>query len=114
RKMIAAAAVAILAEDHANRVAPVNLFDGAGKFARRGFSVLDLAISRENPHAVGAARRRIGAHNVVIQRRTDRVSLFLGPLKPPVGTEQPLLFAREHAKEKRGAKLRASACGGCA
>src|SRR5438094_7467792 len=102
--MFAAAAVAVLAENHANRVAAVNFLNRAGKFPCRRISVLDFAVARENAHAVRSSRSGIGANNVVVQHCAYGVALLFGPIQQAVRAEQALLFAGKHAKEKRRAK----------
>ena len=102
--MISAAPVAVLAENHSNRVAAVDFFNRAGEFAGRRIGVFDFSIAREDAHTMGAARCGVGADDVIVEHRADGVALLLGPIQQAVRAEQSLLFAGEHAKDQGGAE----------
>ena len=112
RIVIAAAAVAVHAENHSNCPAPIDFFNRARQFSRRRIRILDLSISRKKPHAMRRAGRRVRAHDVVVQHSAHRVTLLLHPIHQVRAAEQPLLFSG-HRGEKYRRAIRRSALRPC-
>ena len=101
RIVVPAAAVAVLAENQANRVAAVDFFDGAGEFARGRITIIDLAIPRKQAHAMRPSRCRIGPHDVVVKHPAHGVALLLDPVDKMRAAEQSLLLAGNCREENR-------------
>ncbi len=101
--VIAAAPVAVHAENQPYRRAPVDFFHCARKFPRRRVRIVNLAVTGEKPCAMRPARRRVRANNVVVQHSADCVTLLLHPVHKVSAAEQPLLFAGNRCKQYRGA-----------
>jgi len=108
--VIAAAAIAVLAEDHANCRAPINLLNRARQFARRRVGVFDFSVSRKDAYPVRSAGRGVRPHDIVVQHCSDGIALLFHPIEQMVGSKQSLFFSGKRAKQNG----RASAMpGGC-
>jgi hypothetical protein len=93
RLVIATASEAIQRKDQANRLSPIDLFDGARQFARRRVGVIYVTGTGKKPDAVRRARRGISADNVVVEHAAYGVALLLHPRQHVFGSEQALLFS---------------------
>ena len=103
RIVIPAAAVAVHAENHANRRAPINLLDRPRQFPRRRIRIIDFAIPGKKPDAMRSTGSGIGAHNIVVQHPADGVALLFRPLQKMRAAKQPLLFPGNSRKQYRRA-----------
>src|SRR6201995_2658476 len=106
--VIAAAAITIDAENHANRRLAIDFFDGARQFARRAIAVINFAVAGKQTHTMRRAWAQIVADDVVVEHPADGITLLLQPLDHVRRAEESLLFAGNGCEDQRRAKTLAA------
>src|SRR5262245_20681311 len=104
RIVVAAAAVAIHAENHADGGRPVGLLDSPRQFPGSRIRIVGFAVAGKEADTVRRSRSEVGADDVVVEHAPDDVALLSDPLQHVRRTEQTLLFAGDGRENERRAE----------